>query len=165
MYSCLYVRSGSGGGGDGEVSTRNAALFGHVSFSGSTWLRELALRIGFLMASGGAYICTVRSHLASCKYVHSLRWKFATLALRTCREASHATRKVFFRSLPYMYLKYTIDVLVLCMYVGSLTNWVIFGVELVKTMKGVSILWEEPVNDASDIAFEQTSNTCCIRLT
>ena len=36
------------------------------------------------------------------------------------------------------------------MYVGSLTNWVIFGVELVKTMKGVSILWEEPVNDASD---------------
>ena len=35
-------------------------------------------------------------------------------------------------------------------YVGSLTNWVIFGVELVKTMKGVSILWEEPVNDASD---------------
>ena len=56
----------------------------------------------------------------------------------------------FFRSLPYMYLKYTIDVLVLCMYRGSLTNWVIFGVELVKTMKGVSILREEPVNDASD---------------
>ena len=95
MYSCLYVRSGSGGGGDGDVSTRNAALFGHVSFSGSTWLHEPASRIGFLMASGGAYICTVRSHLASREYVHSLRRKFATLALRTCREASRATRKFF----------------------------------------------------------------------
>ena len=30
-------------------------------------------------------------------------------------------------------------------YVASLTNWVILGVELVKTVKGVAILREEPV--------------------
>ena len=35
-------------------------------------------------------------------------------------------------------------------YIASLTNWVILGVELVKTVKGVAILWEEPVEDASD---------------
>ena len=33
-------------------------------------------------------------------------------------------------------------------YVASLTNWVILGVELVKTVKGVTILWEEPVEGA-----------------
>ena len=49
----MYICSGSGGGGDGDGSTRNARLFGHVL---TTWLRESALRIGFLMASGGAYI-------------------------------------------------------------------------------------------------------------
>ena len=32
----------------------------------------------------------------------------------------------------------------------SLTNWVILGVELVKTVKGVAILWEEPVENAAD---------------
>ena len=76
---------------------------GHVSFSESTWLREPALQIGFLMASGRAYIHTIHSHLASCEYerssqtyMRSSRWKFATLALRTCCEASCATRIVFF---------------------------------------------------------------------
>ena len=39
--------------------------------------------------------CT-HSHLASHEYVHSSRRKFVTLALRTCREASCGTRKVFF---------------------------------------------------------------------
>ena len=74
---------------------KNATLFGHVSFSENTWLCKQASRIGFLMALGGAYIRTICSHLASCEYVRSSQWKFATLALRTCHEASRATCKVF----------------------------------------------------------------------
>ena len=62
------------------------------------------------MASGGPYIHTIRSHLASREYVRSSQTcvrssqtcmrssqqKFVTLALRTCRKALRATRKVFF---------------------------------------------------------------------
>ena len=43
-----------------------------------------------------------------------------------------------------------VDVCIGAVYVASLTNWVILGVELVKTVKGVAILWEEPVEDVSD---------------
>ena len=70
------------------------------------WLHKPASRIGFIMASGGAYIHTyvsihVCSHLALREYVHKLtRVVRDTLAL----QALHATRKFLFCSLLYTVL-------------------------------------------------------------
>ena len=70
------------------------------------WLHKPASRIGFIMASGGAYICTyvsihVCSHLALREYVHKLTCVVRnTLAL----QALHATRKFLFCSLLYTVL-------------------------------------------------------------
>ena len=97
------------------------------------WLCKTASRIGILIASGGAYIRTIRSYLTSCEYVRSSRTyvcssrrKFVTLALWTCREASRATRKVFIAV-------YRISWLILC-------QWLAFGA---RTARRVSMLWTD----------------------
>ena len=80
---------------------RSSAMFRFLRVCGfANRLRKSAFQ--WLWAEP-TYIHTIRSHLASREYMHSSqtyvrssRQKFTTLALRTCREALRATRKVFF---------------------------------------------------------------------